>query len=140
MALRSNSKKAIENIRKYIIENYDADGYEQDSPEAAAKTFEEIAAVVLADVARVKGYEVRRCYHFTWQDAFADWAAGLPGLLDTCYYYNREAADDLAKILEQTPEDREKLAKRYGERDAERFLSNLIFRELYKAAPEALRA
>ena len=132
--IRSNSKKAIQNIRAYITDNYNPDGYDPEAPEAKATTFEEIAACILADVKRVKGYEFNRCRCYTWQEAFADWAAGLPGLLDTCYYYNRSAVDDLAEILQETDSEKAK----YSESQAEEKLSRLIFRELQKAAGHVL--
>lgn len=132
--IKTNSKKAIENIKSYIMENYSADSYNEDSEQAKAKSFEEIAAVILKDVKRVKGADVNQYSRYTWGDAFIDWAQGLPGLLDTCYYYNRSAADDLAGILEETEEEK----ARYEERAAEKMLSSLIFRELTKAAGEVL--
>lgn len=133
--LRSNSKKAINNIKNYIMVNYNPDGYEEGSPEKNASDFREIAACILKDVKRVKGYEVIKYRRYSWQDAFVDWASGLPGLLDTCYYYNRSAVDDLAQILEESEAEKAK----YDESQAETMLSRLIFRELNKAAGEVLR-
>lgn len=130
MAIKSNSRKAIDNIRQYVIDRYDAENYDEASPEYNATTFEEMAACILKDVKRVKEIEFKRVRCYTWQDAFADWASGLPSLLDTCYYYNRSAVDDLAVILEETEAEK----SRYDETKAERMLSNLIFRELYKVA------
>lgn len=133
--LKSNSKKAIENIKNYVVENYNPDGYEDDSEEYNATTFQEIAACILKDVKRVKGYEVKKYKRYGWAEAFADWASGLPGLLDTCYYYNRSAVDDLGTILEESEAEKE----RFDESQAEKMLSHLIFRELNKAAGEVLR-
>lgn len=133
--LRSNSKKAIENIKNYVIKNYNPDGYEDNSEEYNATTFKEMAACILKDVRRVKGYEVRKYKRYGWEEAFADWASGLPGLLDTCYYYNRSAVDDLGTILEESEAEKE----RFDESQAEKMLSHLIFRELNKAAGEVLR-
>ena len=59
---------------------------------------------------------------------FADWCAGLPSVLDTCYYYNRSAAKDLGNILEETETE----YSRYSEADAEKLLTSLIYRELTK--------
>lgn len=116
------------------MDNYNPDGYDSDTPEAKAKTFEEIATCILSDVKRVKAFEFNRCLSYTWQKAFEDWAAGLPGLLDTCYYYNRSAVDDLAAILQETDSEKAK----YSESQAESVLSRLIFRELRKAAGHVL--
>lgn len=120
--LKTNSKKAKENIKAYIMENYNADGYEENEPEAMAKTFEEVATVILADVVRVEGWRKNT----PKQTMFIEWAKGLPGLLDTCYYYNRSAIEDLKNILEETDEE----ANRYTEAQAEELLSRLIYREL----------
>ena len=35
-------------------------------------------------------------------------AAGLPSVLDTCYFYNRSAVDDLGAILEETESEKAK--------------------------------
>lgn len=64
----------------------------------------------------------------TEQERFEEWAAGLPSILDTCYYYNRSAVDDLGAILEET--DSEKA--RYSEQQAETRLTYLIYRELVR--------
>lgn len=60
--------------------------------------------------------------------AFADWCAGLPGVLDTYYYYNRSAVDDLGAILEETEEEK----ARYTEEQAEKTITILIYKELKK--------
>jgi hypothetical protein len=62
--------------------------------------------------------------------AFTDWCAGLPSVLDTCYYYNRSAVADLAAILEETPAE----AERFTETQAEELLTALIYRELKRGA------
>ena len=62
------------------------------------------------------------------QERFTDWAQGLPSILDTCYYYNRSAVDDLGAILEETAEEK----ARYSEQNAEQLLTALIYRELVR--------
>ena len=124
--LKTNSKAARENIRAYITERHNCEEY---APEADTSTFKGIATAIYSDFVRVAtGNDARRSYPTA--EAFAEYAAGLPGILDTCYYYNRSAVDDLGEILEETPEERAK----YSETDAERLLSLLIFREIEKAA------
>ena len=132
--VRTNSKKAIEAIRAYIMENYNGDNYEAGTPEAEAKTFEEKARAILADVKRVEGYRVTRYSKFSWQDAFCEWSKGLPSLLDTCYHYNVSAVDLLGDMLEETEAER----NRYTEDEAETMLDRLLYRELSKVAFEVL--
>lgn len=123
--LRTNSKKARENIRGYILEHFDPSGYDvNQQPE----TFEEAAQIILETFADEKRYSTAYYLRYTWSDqkVFADWCAGLPSILDTCYYYNRSAVADLGAILEESPEE----MSRYSESDAEKRLTHLIFREL----------
>ena len=125
--LRTNSKKANENIRAYIMDNFTPENYTDDPP----KDFPEAAAFIL-------GIFRRECAHILNSDyyrmnefaAFADWCSGLPSVLDTCYYYNRSAVDDLGQILEETAEEK----ARFTEAEAERRLTWLIYRELSKGA------
>ena len=124
--LKTNSTKARENIRAYIAENFTPENYTETPPE----TFPEIAAFILHCFRSEKYYlpEDFRYYH-SERAAFADWCAGLPSLLDTCYFYNRSAVDDLGEILEETAEEKE----RYTEEQAENLLTNMIYNELTKA-------
>lgn len=125
MALRTNSKKAIENIKKYVVNHYCPWDYEN-APETS--DFNTIAAVILDTFKAEYRHNLNR--YTNMQNAFADWASGLPGILDTCYYYNRPAVDDLGAILEESETEKAK----YSESDAERLLTYLIYREITKAA------
>lgn len=128
--LKTNTRKARENIRAYIVDHFDASSYTETPPE----TFPAIAAYIL-DV-----FHDEKCKHdkqyaagrISTQELFFDWAAGLPTLLDTCYYYNRSAVDDLGAILEESESEK----ARYSESDAERLLTLLIYRELLKGENE----
>lgn len=123
--LRTNSKQARENVRGYIMANENIEEYAGIIP----ADFPTVAAAIYAEFRRVyDSNAIRRSY--PEQEAFAEWAAGLPSILDTCYYYNRSARDDLAAILDETPEQ----AAKYTESDAERLLSCLIWREIKKEA------
>ena len=62
------------------------------------------------------------------QTSFTDWCSGLPSILDTCYYYNRSAVDDLGEILEETEQERSK----YTEEQAEKQLTILIYDTIKK--------
>lgn len=130
--LRSNSKKALENIRGYILDHFNGENYGFEQP----ATWKDAARIIWDTFTAEKliperEYNRRRGY--SDQRVFEDWAAGLPSILDTCYYYNRPAAVDLAAILEETPEE----MNRYSEEDAERMLTYLLFREITKGARKA---
>ena len=123
--LRTNSKKAIENIRNYIVDNFDCTNY---APETIPETFTEIASFIYNCFVNEKWsfLEDHRYYHNNEQAAFFDWCAGLPSVLDTCYFYNRSAVEDLAVILEETETEKSK----YSEADAEKLLTYLIYQEI----------
>ena len=126
--LRTNSKKAAENIRAYIVDGFTPEGYTDNPPQE----FPEVAAFIL-DTFRNEKYwcpQDVRYYHGCERLAFRDWCAGLPSVLDTCYYYNRSAVDDLGAILEETEEEK----ARFTEQEAEQLLTDLIYRELLKGA------
>lgn len=126
--LKTNSKKTAENVRLYIVRSFTPENYTDTPP----KEWHEIAAFIL-DTFRKEKYncvEDYRYYHNSEIAAFLDWAAGLPSLLDTCYYYNRSAVDDLAEILEETEQEK----ARYTEEQAEKTLTTLIYRELQRGA------
>lgn len=122
--LRTTCKKALENIRQYILENTDVTGYDK---YAEPKTFAEAALIIWDEFQTAKQYELCRP-RTNIQECFTDWCAGLPSIIDTCYYYNRSAVNDLAKLLEETEAE----ASRFSETEAERQLTWLIFREISK--------
>ena len=119
------TKKANENIRAYIMDNFAPENYTDNPP----KDFPGVAAFILGTFRKEKmsDYRYRDCSEFA---AFTDWCQGLPAVLDTCYYYNRSAVDDLGRILEETAEEK----ARFTEAEAERRLTWLIYRELSKGA------
>ena len=125
--LKTNSKKAVENIKKYIVDNFDFSGYD-DGTTKEPETFAEIAKFIYNIFIEEKRYNNDN-FKYSEQAIFADWCAGLPSVLDTCYFYNRSAVEDLGAILEET--DAEKA--RYSEADAEKLLTSLIYREIKKA-------
>ena len=123
--LRTNTKKANENIRAYIMDNFTPENYTDNPP----KDFPGAAAFILDTFRKEKmsDFRYRDCNEFA---AFTDWCQGLPAVLDTCYCYNRSAVDDLGRILEETAEEK----ARFTEPEAERRLTWLIYRELSKGA------
>ena len=123
--LKTNSKQARENIKKYIMDGFTPENYELENPGNFEDTAKIIYHIFKEEKANDPYYK-----HYPEQDVFANWAAGLPSILDTCYYYNRSAIDDIAAILQQTEAEK---AKYTDERKAEKFLSALIYREIIKA-------
>jgi hypothetical protein len=121
--LKSNSKKACENIRAYIMEHFTPNDYTDNPPQE----FPEIAAFILStfrgEIAPVGAYA-----QMSERARFEEWCAGLPSVIDTCYYYNCSAVDAIADILEETDVEKAK----YDEGMAEAYLSTLIYRELVK--------
>ena len=119
------TKKAIVNIRAYIMDNFTPANYTDNPP----KDFPGVAAFILDTFRKEKMSDFRyhNCNEFA---AFTDWCQGLPSVLDTCYYCNRSAVDDLGAILEETAEEK----ARFTEAEAERRLTWLIYRELSKGA------
>lgn len=129
--LKTNSVIVRSKIRALILDNYSGENYDPGTPEAEARTLEEIAKVILSDVLRVEGWKRNRYGVLDGFRAFCDWSAGLPSMFDCGYYYNISAVNLLGDILEETEAERAK----YTESQAEEALSRLIYRELEKAAP-----
>ena len=128
MALRTNSKKAIENVRKYIMQDSDyiceRSGYTIDE-----NNIDQVLSFAYECFEDEMKYAIERNYSNPCFVIFEDWARGLAlgGLF--CYYYNRSAVDDLGAILEETEEEKAK----YTEQEAEECLTMLIYREMEKA-------
>ena len=121
--LRTNSKQARQNVQQYIIDHFDGCNYDIETP----ATFQEAADIILC-IFRNENPAIGSYARMTEGERFAEWAAGLPSILDTCYYYNRSAVDDLGEILEETTEEK----ARYSESQAETLLTSLIYRELLR--------
>lgn len=122
--LKTNSKKAKENIQRYITEHFTPENYTEEN----ITGFENIAAFILSTF-RSEKYGCKQDHQYYSNNeflAFSNWCAGLPSLLDTCYYYNRSAVADVAKILEQTESE----SCKHSESESEKLLTMLIYREL----------
>lgn len=122
--LKSNSKKARENIRAYIIDHFTPENYTETPPTDPREIFKFIFNCFTSEKYSTK--EDYAYYRNNEQAAFRDWCAGLPSVLDTCYYYNRSAADDVAAILEETEAER----AQFSESMAEDLLTSLIYRTI----------
>ena len=132
--LKSNSKKACENVREYIMQDADylSECAEYDGVELNERA--DFLAYAWRLFTEQKKHDIEQNYHNPNFGIFLDWARGLAlgGLF--CYYYNRSAVDDLGAILEESEEEK----SRYTESEAEEMLSRLIYRELEKAAHPAM--
>lgn len=119
--LRTNSKKAKENIERYIIEHFDYTGHEKEN-EPTPETYKDICKCIYNTMISEKLYAKETNNYAT----FKSWCQGLPSILDTCYYYNRSAINDLKEILEESDEE----ASKFGESEAEERLTYLLYREI----------
>lgn len=125
--LKTNTKKARQNVREYIVNHFDPSDYDGGDT-VNCDDFGEVARFILDTFESEKFYD-----RGNRQELFEDWAQGLPSVLDTCYYYNRSAVDDLGAILEETDAEKSK----YSEQQAEHVLTYLIYSELVKGATSA---
>lgn len=126
MAYKTNSKQAIMNIRNYIMDGFriENDGIVIDATDYN-RNFRTIANLIVNEFMEEKGYYINR---YGMQATFIDWMQGLPSIIDSCYYYNRSAIDDLGDLLNQSESERHK----FTEEQAELTLTKLIYRELMK--------
>ena len=125
--LKSNSKKAKENIRAYIMSNMDTTNFDFDEP----TSFEEAAHLIM-EVFRDEVPDEGSFTLMSEQEKFVYWCSGLPAILNSCYYYNRSAMDDLGAILEESESEK----NQYTEHQAANFLTKIIYRELKKGEKE----
>ena len=121
--LKTNSKQAKENIKVYNMEHFDFTGYEEDG-KSKPETYQEVCKCIYDTMIAEKFY-ARETNDY---ETFKSWCQGLPSLLDTCYYYNRSAVNDLRVILEETEEETNK----FTEEQAEERLTYLLYREITK--------
>lgn len=113
--LRTNNKKVIENVKKWIVENYDDEGYDLE-----AENFKEICKNI-KDIFLKEKSSRRACWCL---EDFKDWCQGLPSILDTWPLLCNDV-DILGDILEER--------NKYDENQAWNLMAFLIFREIDKA-------
>lgn len=135
--LKTNSKKAIDNIWKYLndfvdIINEELVFYNDDMNTITEGNRKELATVIYQEFKAEKaGDHLYKAGRISEQDLFDEWAQGLAmnGIFD--YYIYRDDTNPvkiLGDILEETEEERAKFA----EEDAARTLTYLIYREVKK--------
>ena len=132
--LRTNSKKAMENIKKEIMDSYEAASEYYTFEGRETKTdFNEICADIL-EAFRIEKLENNRYYiagRANRSEMFMDWMQGLPTAFPVADdIFLRSAIDFLGNILEETEEEK----ARYTEDKAEKLACNLLYRALEKGA------
>lgn len=132
--LRTNSKKAMENIRKEITDSYEAANEYYTFEGREAKTnFNDICSDIL-EAFRIEKLE-NDCYYIAGRasksEMFIDWMQGLPTAFPVADdIFLRSAVDFLGTVLEETEEEK----NRYTDEKAEKLACSLLFRELEKGA------
>ena len=121
--LKTNCKKALENIRAYILENADDTNY---GGKCAFTDWKAAARFVYGCFRKEKDGDNRRMGEY---ELFEEWASGLPSSFDFCYWYNRPAVDDLGAILGESETEK----ARFSEDAACKLLTTLIYNQIKKA-------
>ena len=132
--LKTNSKKVIKKVRKYCVDSWNEHAEEEGLP--TAESFEVASVEILKKcINEILCFEkekrfifLKHYYSGSFFIAFEDWCQGLPSSIDTCYYYNRSAINQLGDWLEESEEEK----SRYSESEAEKKITYLLFRELTK--------
>lgn len=121
--LKTNSRKAKETIKHYIMENFNAENYTAEKIEG----WDNISRYIY-NIFRREAYSTKEDKRFykTEKDAFFYFVQGLPSILDCSFVYNVSAVDTLGEILEESEEEK----ARYTEEQAEELLIALIYREI----------
>lgn len=122
--LKTNSKKAMENIHRYVVDNFTPDNYDLEP----STDFVTVAAHIYNNF-RVCTNGDCQWGRVAESVIFEDWMRGLPSIFGADYYYHCTALDDLGVILEETEAEK----ARFTEDDAAKLLTSLIYREIKKA-------
>lgn len=144
MALRTNSKQAQSNLWKYVR------AYMLDEMEEAKEWTEKEDKIFAYDDSNtgISKYMLD-CFNDEYlheynrnlirtgraskYELFKSWAQGLALGSMFCYYYNREAKQDVKNILEETQAE----ADRFTEEQAEELLTRLIYNAITKEAEKS---
>ena len=139
--LKTNSKEVKATIKNYIMDNFrDIYGdYIDQNGRAYSSDLQTIVNTDLDDYTAVCNailviFWVENCKYdnrfnagrVSRKELFIEWVSGLCSAIDSNYYYNVSAVDLLGAWLDETEEKK----ARYSEADAEKLITNLIWREL----------
>ena len=122
--LKTNSKKARENVRAYILDTFNDEGY---NFTGRADSFADVARFIY-DVFTVEKLRFNNERFPSEFDAFADWCSGLPLVID-CDFYVHPAIPLAARIMEETEAEE----ARFTDPQAEQFLTLMIYNEIKRA-------
>lgn len=126
--LRINSKKARENIKKFILDNFvnPADlGYEEiETPTNYPETLRAIYKAFTLE--KYNCETAKKYYGYNEFLAFRAWLQGLPSIFDAVHYYRLTAVEVVGDLLEESEEER----GRYTEEQAEKLADTLIYNEI----------
>ena len=122
--LKTNSKQVREAVKNFIVENYTPENYGWKET-TDFNEVKELLNTAFYDE-KVKLDNRYKAGHITRQELFEEWCGGLPTIFCTDDIYLKSAVDLVGDMLEQTETERNK----YTERDAEKLMVYLIYREL----------
>ncbi len=116
--LRTNSKKAKENLKRYISDCWNIEEGEE------LRTWEETKE-------DIKNSFIKEVYNTEWQRrqnraaAFGDWLSGLPKAIGD--FYLSQAVQDLGDILEESEEERAKFTEDQAIKKLNYLIYNAVF-------------
>lgn len=131
--LRTNSRKAKENIRLWILANYTpedyTDAFQTETGEYTPENFPAVSASIMDVFHKEKGVDVRR---YGLEIAFTDWMQGLPSILDI---YSLLGGWSVSEILAEWLEETETEKEAYSKKDEDGIKAmetalHLVFREI----------
>ena len=132
MALKTNSKKAQDNLWEYILEDQDylSERAEYDGIKIDFTDKSQVADFIYEIYQQEKPDSdvVMMACRIRNKDEFKSWAQGLALGGMFCYYYNISAVKLVGDILEETEEER----NRFTESQAEEFMTTMIYEWVIK--------
>lgn len=129
--LKTNSKKANENLKKWIVDNFDIEAVHD--VDKQAKNIKSICEMIYKTFCRCAWADRNDYQRFNGSRflAWQYWLSGLPSVINSGdYYYTQSAVDVLGEILEETETERNK----YSETAAEKVMDMLLYRFITKTA------
>lgn len=136
--LRITNKKVKATIKNYINEsvaNWADDNLDYLTIDEfeELKTYEGQCNLIIDKFLNEMVKNNKNAKYYSYYDLFVEWCEGQPSVLETSYYLH-SAKSLLAEWLEETSEE----ASRYTELEAERSITQLLWREITKHASIAL--